>query len=114
MLYAIVDCLMQLFCREKHEIARKGLSRYLTRWTLWGRRFAEKPRHNVFLHCFHRGVVVWPFRQQGIVFVRPMLSLYVRFDLVGGNTDDLCSNERGSRPGRTVAGGRGTVSVPLA
>jgi len=52
---------------ETHEIGRKGLPRYLTRWVLWGKRFG--PGRKVFLHCFHRGDAEdyfhdhpWPFR----------------------------------------------------
>lgn len=64
----IVSWLMRLLRREEWEIGRKGLPRYLTRWTLFGSRFAHEPRHNVFLHCFHRGDAEpyfhdhpWPF-----------------------------------------------------
>lgn len=51
---------------EVHEIGRHGLDRYLTRWTLLGRRFGPGPK--LFLHCFHRGDAEdyfhdhpWPF-----------------------------------------------------
>jgi hypothetical protein len=63
-----VEWLLKLLRRERHDIGRKGLPDYLTRWTLWGKRFGDKPRHNVFLHCFHRGDAEpychdhpWPF-----------------------------------------------------
>lgn len=39
--------------REVFEIGKKGESPYLTRWTLWGKRFSGKK--NVFLHLFHCG-----------------------------------------------------------
>lgn len=51
----IVNFLAWVLCREIWEIGRKGLPRYLTRWTIWGKRFSDTPRHNVFLHLFHRG-----------------------------------------------------------
>ena len=38
---------------ERHDIGRKGLDRYLTRWYLWGSRF--KPGRKVVVHCFHNG-----------------------------------------------------------
>jgi hypothetical protein len=67
----VVAFLMRLFGREVFEIGRKGLPRYLTRWTVWGSRFGGpggKPRHNVFLHLFHGGDAEdychdhpWPF-----------------------------------------------------
>lgn len=51
---------------EKHEIGRRGLPRYLTRWVLWGKRYG--PGRKVFLHWFHRGDAEpyshdhpWPF-----------------------------------------------------
>ncbi len=58
---------------EVHEIGRRGLPRYLTRWVLWGRRGRDGSRRNgpggkVFLHWFHRGNAEpyphnhpWPF-----------------------------------------------------
>ena len=62
----LVGWLMRLLRREVFEIGRKGLDRYLTRWTLWGRRFGEGSK--VFLHLFHRGDAEpyfhdhpWPF-----------------------------------------------------
>lgn len=39
--------------RECFDIGRKGLGKYLTRWTLWGKRFEGS--HRLFLHLFHRG-----------------------------------------------------------
>jgi hypothetical protein len=64
----VIHFLAWLLRRETHEIGRKGLPRYLTRWTVWGQRFGAKPRHNVFLHLFHRGDAEeyfhdhpWPF-----------------------------------------------------
>lgn len=53
---------------ETHEIGRRGLPRYLTRWVLWGQRFGDDKRGKVFLHHFHRGDAEpychdhpWPF-----------------------------------------------------
>jgi hypothetical protein len=67
-MFCFVSWLMRLCRRERHDIGRKGLPDYLTRWVLWGKRFAHKPRHNLFLHCFHRGDAElychdhpWPF-----------------------------------------------------
>jgi hypothetical protein len=47
---------------EKHEIGRQGLTRYLTRWVLCGKRDPETglrrwgpPSHRVFIHWFHNG-----------------------------------------------------------
>lgn len=51
----IVGDLLRLLCRERFEIGRKGVDRYLTRWTLWGKRFGAG--HKWFLHLFHRGDV---------------------------------------------------------
>ena len=51
---------------ERHDIGRKGLDLYLTRWVLWGKRFGDGCK--VFLHWFHRGDAEpydhdhpWPF-----------------------------------------------------
>src|SRR4051794_33224135 len=49
----IVTRLLDLLGRERFEIGRAGLSRYLTRWTLLGRRVCDGAK--VFLHLFHRG-----------------------------------------------------------
>jgi hypothetical protein len=68
LLERLLNCLF-----ERHDIGRKGLDRYLTRWVLWGRRGKDGLRRNgdgpkVFLHCFHRGDAEpyfhdhpWPF-----------------------------------------------------
>lgn len=54
MVEAIVTWLLALLRRERFEIGRHGLPRYLTRWTLLGRRFAGESG-KLFLHLFHRG-----------------------------------------------------------
>lgn len=53
---------------ERHDIGRKGVGTYLTRWVLWGTRFGDRPARKVFLHKFWRGDVEpychdhpWPF-----------------------------------------------------
>ncbi len=68
MLERLLDWLL-----EKHEIGRRGLPRYLTRWVLWGRKGPDGTRRNgpggkIFLHWFHRGDAEayfhdhpWPF-----------------------------------------------------
>lgn len=48
-----IDRLMRLLRRERHDIGRKGLDKYLTRYVIWGQRFG--PGRKVFLHLFHRG-----------------------------------------------------------
>jgi hypothetical protein len=67
-MFRFIGWLMRVLRRERHNISRKGPPDYLTRWTLWGARFADRPRHNVYLHCFHRGDAEsychdhpWPF-----------------------------------------------------
>ena len=69
-----VTWLMTLLRFERHDISRKGLPEYLTRWVVWPlfpgpdgtRRYADGCK--VFLHLFHRGDAEdyphdhpWPF-----------------------------------------------------
>ena len=54
MMEKIVTWVMRLLRREVLEIGQHGLDRYLTRWTLLGKRFGTD-RGKVFLHLFHRG-----------------------------------------------------------
>ena len=63
-----VTWLMEKLGRERFEIGRRGLDRYLTRWTLWGKRANADGKGKVFLHLFHRGDAEpynhdhpWPF-----------------------------------------------------
>lgn len=67
-MFRLVSRLMRILGRERHEIGRKGLSEYLTRWVLLGRRFGKDGQGKLFLHCFHRGDAEpychdhpWPF-----------------------------------------------------
>lgn len=54
MIPRLIAWLLALLRRERFEIGRKGLDRYLTRWTLIGQRFKGE-RGKLFLHWFHRG-----------------------------------------------------------
>lgn len=49
----LAEWLLDRLARERHDIGRKGLDRYLTRWTVWGRRLGGGRK--VFVHLFHRG-----------------------------------------------------------
>jgi hypothetical protein len=64
--FEFLSWLLRFLGFEVHEIGRRGLDRYLTRWSLWGSRWA--PGRKLFLHCFHRGDAEaydhdhpWPF-----------------------------------------------------
>lgn len=64
--FNFVSWFLRLLGRECHEIGRRGLPRYLTRWTLLGKRFGQGGK--LYLHCFHRGDAEsyfhdhpWPF-----------------------------------------------------
>lgn len=63
----ILERLLAWLKVERHDIGRKGIGTYLTRWVLHGQRFAGDGC-KVFLHKFHRGDVEpynhdhpWPF-----------------------------------------------------
>ena len=49
-----VTWLLALLRREHFEITRAGADKYLTRWTLWGKR-GDNYHSKLFLHYFHRG-----------------------------------------------------------
>jgi hypothetical protein len=48
------EWLLDRLARERHDIGRVGLDRYLTRWALWGKRFSGDGC-KVFVHLFYRG-----------------------------------------------------------
>jgi hypothetical protein len=51
-MFHFIAWLMALLGFQRADIARPGISAYLTRWTLWGRR--QTPgKAKLFLHCFH-------------------------------------------------------------
>jgi hypothetical protein len=65
-MFPVLAWVMRLLRRDAHEISRKGLPRYLTRWTLYGSRSGGGQK--LYLHCFHRGDAEdyfhdhpWPF-----------------------------------------------------
>jgi hypothetical protein len=56
----MIEKLLSALGAERHEIGRRGLTQYLTRWVLYGRRGVDGTRRNgpggkVFLHHFHNG-----------------------------------------------------------
>jgi hypothetical protein len=112
MLKRLLLWLLNLLGVERHEIGRKGLDVYLTRWVLFGRRGPDGsrrrgPGRKLFLHWFHRGDAEPYFHDHPFEFVSLILA--------GGYWEETPAGRRWYGPGsllRRPATWRHRVELP--